>query len=163
MKTPLSIIAALIVVSQVFVFADTHSKDSSEKNKNRQRHTDQAGKQNDPVQSEKEQSGRAKNRDSDKSKANKQTIASGDLSKRIASSPRFAIPPQAKAAGASGPVKVRVEVDENGRVLSATALSGHPMLREAAAKAARTMKFTPTLLQGQSVKTTGTIVVTPSL
>jgi TonB family protein len=70
-------------------------------------------------------------------------------------------PPQypavAKAAGAEGPVQVQVTVNENGEVVSAEAISGHPLLREAAVEAARQWRFKPTTIEGKSVKTRGTL------
>lgn len=67
-------------------------------------------------------------------------------------------PPIARSAQAGGPVTVQVLIDENGSVLSAHAISGHPLLRSSAERAARASKFTPTMLSGQPVKVTGTIV-----
>lgn len=67
-------------------------------------------------------------------------------------------PPAAKAVKASGTVNVQVTIDENGNVISASATSGHPLLRAAAVSAARSSKFTPTKLSGQPVKVTGVIV-----
>ncbi|MGH9821491.1 MAG: TonB family protein, partial [Pyrinomonadaceae bacterium] len=52
---------------------------------------------------------------------------------------------------------VQVLVDENGDVISATAASGHPLLRAAAESAARDAKFSPTLISGQPVKISGVI------
>ena len=66
-------------------------------------------------------------------------------------------PPLAKAARVSGSVVVEVTVDEEGSVISARALSGHPLLKDAAVGAARGWKFKPTLLQGEPVKVIGTI------
>lgn len=67
-------------------------------------------------------------------------------------------PAAAKAVRASGAVNVQVLIDENGNVVSASATSGHPLLRAAAVSAARSSKFSPTKLSGQSVKVTGVIV-----
>jgi outer membrane biosynthesis protein TonB len=53
---------------------------------------------------------------------------------------------------------VQIIVDEGGRVISARAISGHPLLRAAAESAARQAKFSPTLLSGTPVKVTGIIV-----
>ena len=64
----------------------------------------------------------------------------------------------AKAVKASGAVNVQVVIDENGRVISASAVSGHQLLRKSAEDAARASKFTPTLLTGKPVKVTGVIV-----
>ena len=51
-----------------------------------------------------------------------------------------------------------VTVDEDGNVISAAAVSGHPLLRAASVKAAREAKFAPVLLSGQPVKFTGVLV-----
>jgi TonB family protein len=67
-------------------------------------------------------------------------------------------PAAARATAASGEVKVQVTIDEQGDVVSATAVSGHPLLRAAAVEAARASKFSPTLLSGQPVKVSGVIV-----
>ena len=49
-------------------------------------------------------------------------------------------------------------IDETGKVISAKAVSGHPLLRDAAERAARGAKFSPTYLSKQPVKVTGLIV-----
>lgn len=67
-------------------------------------------------------------------------------------------PAIARSAHASGQVRVQVVIDENGNVISATAVSGHPLLQGAAVSAARSSKFTPTMLSGQPVKVSGVIV-----
>jgi protein TonB len=66
-------------------------------------------------------------------------------------------PPAARAVRASGAVSVQVLIDENGSVVSATAVSGHPLLRAAAVQAARGARFSPTQLSGQPVKVSGVI------
>ena len=67
-------------------------------------------------------------------------------------------PAIARSAHASGQVQVQVLIDENGNVLSARPMSGHPLLQAAAAAAARASKFTPTKLSGQPVKVNGVII-----
>lgn len=67
-------------------------------------------------------------------------------------------PAAARAVRAAGAVNVSVSIDENGNVTSANAVSGHPLLRQAAEQAARASKFTPTVLSGQAVPVTGIIV-----
>ncbi len=67
-------------------------------------------------------------------------------------------PAAAKAVRASGAVNVRVTIDEEGNVVSAAAISGHPLLRQASEQAARASRFSPTTLSGQAVKVTGVIV-----
>lgn len=68
-----------------------------------------------------------------------------------------AYPPLAKAAQISGSVVVEVTIDEEGNVISARAISGHPLLEDAAVAAARGWTFKPTQLQGVPVKVIGTI------
>lgn len=67
-------------------------------------------------------------------------------------------PPIARSAHASGQVNVQITIDENGNVISAHAVSGHPLLQGAAVAAARSSKFTPTKLSGQPVKVSGVII-----
>ena len=67
-------------------------------------------------------------------------------------------PAIARSAHASGAVQVQVVIDENGNVISATPVSGHPLLRAAAQAAAHASKFTPTKLSGQPVKVSGVII-----
>lgn len=66
-------------------------------------------------------------------------------------------PQIAKAAGAQGAVQVQIVVDEQGSVTNVDVVSGHPLLREAAAKAAQQWKFKPTELSGNAVKVQGTL------
>jgi periplasmic protein TonB len=74
---------------------------------------------------------------------------------------RLVTPPYpaiARSAHAAGAVQVQVLIDENGNVVSAHAVSGHPLLQAAAVAAARASKFTPTKLSGQPVKVNGVII-----
>ncbi|MGZ5482629.1 MAG: TonB family protein [Pyrinomonadaceae bacterium] len=84
-------------------------------------------------------------------------ISGGVLNGKAISKPQPAYPPIAKAAGASGIVTVQVLVDERGNVISASAVSGHPLLKQSAVAAARQAKFSPTILSGQPVKVSGVI------
>jgi len=59
-----------------------------------------------------------------------------------------AYPALAKAAGVTGSVVVEILIDERGNVISANALSGHPLLKDAAVEAARGWKFNPTRVEG---------------
>jgi TonB family protein len=63
----------------------------------------------------------------------------------------------AKAAGAAGIVTVQILVDEEGRVVSARATNGNPMLHKACVEAALRARFTPTLLSHKPVKVSGYI------
>jgi len=66
-------------------------------------------------------------------------------------------PSLAKQIGMQGVVSVQVLLDENGKVVSAKAVSGHPMLAPAAVNAAYQARFSPTLLNGVPVKVSGVI------
>jgi TonB family protein len=85
------------------------------------------------------------------------TISGGVLNAKATSLPKPAYPSVARAAKATGTVVVKVLVNEQGDVVSATAISGHPLLRAAAEAAARQAKFTPTKLSGKPVKVSGVL------
>jgi TonB family protein len=93
----------------------------------------------------------------DAAPAEGKTISAGVLNGKAISKPQPPYPSIAKAARASGTVVVQVTVDETGGVTSARAVSGHPLLQQAAAAAARQAKFTPTLLSGKPVKVSGVL------
>ena len=67
-------------------------------------------------------------------------------------------PKAAKAVKAAGVVFVQITIDEEGKVESAQAISGHPLLRAATAEAAKNSKFKPTIVAGKPVKVTGLLV-----
>ena len=62
------------------------------------------------------------------------------------------------AVKAEGEVTVQVTIDEEGKVISAKAVSGHPLLRQGSERAAWNARFTPTTLSKIPVKVTGVIV-----
>jgi protein TonB len=84
-------------------------------------------------------------------------ISGGVLNGKAISLPKPNYPPIARQAHASGTVVVQVTIDENGSVISAHAVSGHPLLQAVAVAAARGARFSPTKLSGQPVKVTGVI------
>ena len=86
------------------------------------------------------------------------TVSDGVINGKATSLPKPAYPQAAKAVGASGKVDVQVTIDEYGSVVSAKAVSGHPLLKDAAERAARSAKFSPTYLSKQPVKVSGLIV-----
>lgn len=86
------------------------------------------------------------------------TISGGVLNGKTTSMPQPAYPPAARAVQASGTVNVQVTVDEQGMVVSASAVSGHPLLRAAAESAARKAEFAPVKLSGVPVKITGILI-----
>ena|SRR5215813_3018253 len=61
-------------------------------------------------------------------------------------------PLSARTMNAYGKVDVRVVISESGRVIDATAISGHPALRNAAIDAARQWVYKPATLDGVPVK-----------
>lgn len=84
-------------------------------------------------------------------------VSQGVLNGKATSLPKPAYPAAAKAVRAGGSVSVQVVISESGSVISASAVSGHPLLRAAAESAARGARFSPTLLSGQPVKVSGVI------
>lgn len=87
----------------------------------------------------------------------KPVVSGGVIEGKAISKPAPPYPPIAKTARAQGTVVVQITVDEEGKVISAKATSGHPLLRASAESAARQARFTPTLVAGKPVKVTGTI------
>jgi TonB family protein len=65
--------------------------------------------------------------------------------------PRY--PVKARMYNAAGEVRVQVDISETGRVTSARAISGHPLLRDAAEIAARKWIFKPTTIDSVPVTT----------
>jgi TonB family protein len=80
-------------------------------------------------------------------------VLNNDAIKRV--EPTY--PPLARAAAVSGSVVVELTVGEDGTVIGAKALSGHPLLKDSAVAAAKGWKFKPTTLSGKPVKVIGTI------
>ena len=79
------------------------------------------------------------------------------LQGKAISLPRPNYPLMAKNIRVQGPVTVQVLIDEEGRVISAKAVSGHPLLVPGAIGAARQARFSPTKLGDQPVKVSGVI------
>lgn len=84
-------------------------------------------------------------------------LTSSILSGKAVSKPAPVYSKLAKDARAQGAVAVQILVDEAGRVVSAQATSGHPLLKQAAVQAALQARFSPTVLNGQPVKVSGVI------
>lgn len=81
----------------------------------------------------------------------------GVINGKATSLPKPVYTAAAKSVGAQGLVQVQVMIDEAGNVVSAKAVSGHPMLRSEAQKAAYNAKFSTTYLSKVPVKVTGII------
>ena len=84
-------------------------------------------------------------------------ISGGVLNGKALSLPKPSYPAIARQAHASGVVVVQVLIDENGNVIAAHAVSGHPLLQAVAVQAAHQARFSPTKLSGQPVKVNGVI------
>jgi TonB family protein len=87
----------------------------------------------------------------------KTPITSGVLNGRALALPHPAYPPIARSAHASGTVVVQVTIDEAGNVMTAHAVSGHPLLQAACVAAAKEARFSPTKLCDEAVRVTGVI------
>lgn len=82
-------------------------------------------------------------------------ISGGVLNGKAIYLPQPELPP---GDSPTGTVMVQVLVDEQGSVISARAVSGPPALHMAAVAAARLARFTATMLMGEPVKVSGTLV-----
>ncbi len=85
-------------------------------------------------------------------------VSTGVLTSKVVNLPKPNYPPLAKQIHLQGSVSIQVLIDENGKVVSAKALSGHQVLANAAEAAALQSRFSPTLLSGQPVKVSGVII-----
>jgi TonB family protein len=92
--------------------------------------------------------------------ASSQHIKASDLRPSAVRRAEPLYPAMAKAARVGGSVTVEVTIDEEGDVLSARCLSGHPLLIDVSLAAARGWKFNPTERDGTPVKVIGEIVFT---
>jgi len=84
-------------------------------------------------------------------------ISKGVITGLAISLPKPNYPPLAKQIRLQGQVSVQVLVDEYGKVVSAKALNGHPLLLVEAQRAALQARFAPTKLSNQPVKVSGVI------
>lgn len=84
-------------------------------------------------------------------------ISKGPITGQATSLPQPPYPPLAKHMRIQGRVSVQVLIDEYGKVISAAAMDGHPMLTPAAQKAALQARFSPTTLGGLPVRVSGVI------
>ncbi len=81
----------------------------------------------------------------------------GTINEQAVSLPLPSYPQEARRVQATGRVAVSVLVDTNGRVLSAEATAGHPLLRRSAENAALRSRFRPFSVNGSPVPARGTI------
>jgi TonB family protein len=85
----------------------------------------------------------------------KLVVSGGVLVERAIKKVQPLYPPEAKAAGVSGEVKIRILISEEGNVIEAEAREGPDLLRESALAAARLWVFKPIELSGRPVKVEG--------
>lgn len=86
------------------------------------------------------------------------TVSGGVINGKSTKLVKPVYPASAQAERATGAVNVLVTISEEGKVISAEAVSGHPLLRDASVQAALASTFNPTTLEGIPVKVTGIIV-----
>ena len=92
-----------------------------------------------------------------KTERERSAIYGGTLNDKALNLPRPEYPDVARTANISGTVTVLIVIDEAGNVISAKAISGHPLLQAAAVNAARGAQFLPTKLNGEPVKVKGLV------
>lgn len=85
----------------------------------------------------------------------KAPVEGGFMNGRAVDLPKAAYPEEARKSRAAGTVQIQVLVDETGKVVSAKAIFGPDVLRDAAVKAAMRAKFKPTMVGGVPVKVSG--------
>lgn len=87
-------------------------------------------------------------------------VTEGVPNNKLINIPKPGYPEAARRAGITGTVRVEVVVNGEGKVLLARALNGHPILQEAAVKAALQARFSPALLSGRQPTTSRVISFT---
>lgn len=85
------------------------------------------------------------------------TVSSGVLQGKAIRKIQPPYPQIARAVRAFGTVPVQITISEEGRVVSAQAVGGHPTLQQAAQQAAMQWVFSPTVLNGRQVQVSGVI------
>lgn len=90
--------------------------------------------------------------------AKKIVVSKKVLNSEAISLPRPMYPPLARQIRLQGQAVVQVLIDERGKVVSAHAVSGHPLLTVAAKNAALQARFTPTMIGNDPVKVSGVII-----
>jgi len=85
-------------------------------------------------------------------------IEGGLLNSKALTLPQPKLSEEAKRQKQSGKIRVRVLIDENGKVVSAVAQNGPAVLREIAQEAAKQATFAPTEQDGIIVRVTGELV-----
>ena len=89
---------------------------------------------------------------------NKNLVQSGLMAGTLTIGPTPPYSQEAKNGGISGPVVLKITLDENGQLGSINVLSGHPILSGPAELAARRSTYAPAKLEGMPVKITGLLI-----
>jgi TonB family protein len=79
-------------------------------------------------------------------------VAEGAQAAKLISQPKLVYPAAAKAANVRGPVRVHLVIGTDGRVKSATIVSGPQPLQAAALENARQRQYQPTMVGGKAVE-----------
>lgn len=85
-------------------------------------------------------------------------VSGGILNGKAISLPKPVYPADAKAAGASGEVRVRIVVDESGNVIWAKMITGHELLQAVSEAAASKAKFAPLIIQDKPARVYGFLI-----
>lgn len=78
---------------------------------------------------------------------------------KLISSPRLVYPTVARQSGVQGSVMVSANIDENGKVVGAKALSGPMLLRQAAVDSVKQWRYSPGLIDGKPAPSQVTVSV----
>lgn len=90
--------------------------------------------------------------------AGKDLAASGLMAGKRIISPRPDYPGEALSVRVSGPVVMKVTIDETGKAIAVETLCGHRLLVKSAEQAVRDARFAPTLAAGKQVSVKGVII-----
>jgi tetratricopeptide (TPR) repeat protein len=72
--------------------------------------------------------------------------------------PQLIVPPYPRGATSTQTIYVYVRIDESGRVISAKAICGDPLLRKASIEAALKTNFKPQLINGKATPVAGVLI-----
>jgi TonB family protein len=89
--------------------------------------------------------------------ADKELVEGDVINGKALSKPQPGYPEKARLARVSGAVTIKIVVNEQGKVVEARAICGHPLLMGVSEAAARAARFSPTLFKGKPIMVTGVI------
>jgi len=85
------------------------------------------------------------------SQSGKENVSKGTMQGQAITKVQPVDPGDVRRFNAAEQVRVQIDISETGRVTNVKAISGHPLLRDAAVEAARKWIFNPTTLDGVPV------------